>query len=588
MPAFDDLLPSIHQRFAAHAAERGIPGVAWGAIRDGELVHAAGLGTARDGEERLPDGDTVFRIASMTKSFTAAAVLLLRDEGRLRLDDPVAQHVPELRAWRPTTADSGPVTIRQLLTMSAGLSTDDPWGDRQQGLPLSDFARLLEAGPSVAWPPDTTFDYSNLGYGILGRVVTNIEGVEYREVVRERLLVPLGMTSSAYDEDAVLAARLAHGYVRRGDALVREGRDPYGAFASMGGLYSTVRDLARWVAGLLDAFPARDDPDDTHPVRRASRREMQQLHRAFGAKVEAQAPDQPPSVLAGGYGYGLFVLMHPSIGTVVAHSGGYPGYGSAMTWHPASGTGLIAVGNLRYAGLSWPAGQLLPVLVQDGGVRRRMPRPWPALGRFQALAEDLVATWDDELADAAFAMNMDLDEPRPDRRAAVEKVSADLGPFRTDASRPVVEASPAHRRWWLRGERGWVQLEILLTPEPEPLIQTLKVAPVGDPSAALVSAAERLLVAAGEPAPAWPADLPRAATLDAAAIEQTLRAASARFGRLGLGLPRAGDGVTSTTWDLATERGGRATLKIEVDVTSGSLEVAELRAAAVEPGAEGW
>ena len=90
MPTFDDALRSIDDRFARLREEKRIPGIAWGVIRDGELVHAGGSGTIRDGEDRVPDADTVFRIASMTKSFTAATILLLRDEGRLRLDDPVA------------------------------------------------------------------------------------------------------------------------------------------------------------------------------------------------------------------------------------------------------------------------------------------------------------------------------------------------------------------------------------------------------------------------------------------------------------------------------------------------------------------
>ena len=212
--------------------------MAWGVVSDGRLLHAGGAGTVRDGEDRRPDADTVFRIASMTKSFTAATVLLLRDEGLLGLDEPVATSVPALAGWRPPTADSPAVTIRHLLTMAAGLATDDPWGDRQQGLPLDEFADLLAAGPSFAWPPGTRWDYSNLGYGILGRVITAVAGAEYREVVRERLLRPLGMTATAYLEEEVPEARLAHGYVRRGDTLVREGTDGYGALASMGGVFS--------------------------------------------------------------------------------------------------------------------------------------------------------------------------------------------------------------------------------------------------------------------------------------------------------------------------------------------------------------
>ena len=90
MPTFDDALRSLDEAFRASRVERHVPGMAWGVVRDGALVHAAGDGTLRDGETRLPDERSVFRIASMTKSFTAATILQLRDEGRLRLDDPVA------------------------------------------------------------------------------------------------------------------------------------------------------------------------------------------------------------------------------------------------------------------------------------------------------------------------------------------------------------------------------------------------------------------------------------------------------------------------------------------------------------------
>ena len=588
MPTFDDALQAIDDRFERYRQEKGIPGAAWGVIRDGALVHTAGAGTTRDGEDRVPDADTVFRIASMTKSFTAATVLLLRDEGRLRLDDPVADHVPELRGWAPPAADSGPVTIRHLLTMSAGLATDDPWGDRQQGLPLDRFAELLVAGPSFAWPPGTAFDYSNLGYGILGRVITNVAGAEYREVVRDRLLVPLGMTSSVFREEDAPQDCLAHGYVRRDDALVREGTDPYGALASMGGIFSTVRDLSRWVLGFLDAFPARSAPEGPHPLRRASRREMHQVQRVFGTEIQAHAPDAPPQVLAGGYGFGLFIRTDPALGTFVSHSGGYPGFGSTMGWHPATGLGIVALGNLRYAGVSWLGGEVLADLVRAGHAPRRSVRPAPVVERFRDAAEGLLACWDDEAADAAFAMNLDLDEPRDRRRASVEKVAADLGPFRRDDTRGTTSWSAAHLRWWLRGEHGWVQLEILATPEPEPRIQTLLVTPVGDPSRALVAAAGRLLAVAAEPAVAWPGDLAHAEALDLGAVERALRAGSARFGSMRLGLPVAGDGAATTTWELATERGGGATLKVALHPETGAVTEAVLLAAKVEPPDEAW
>ena len=141
----DTLVAAYHQR-------GGQPGLAYGIVLGGELVHAAGLGQRHLGGPP-PDAGTVFRIASMTKSFTASAILALRDEGRLNLDDLAEDHVPELRGWPLVSPDAARISIRHLLTMTAGFPTDDPWGDRQQGLPLEEFAAFLaRASASIARP----------------------------------------------------------------------------------------------------------------------------------------------------------------------------------------------------------------------------------------------------------------------------------------------------------------------------------------------------------------------------------------------------------------------------------------------------
>ena len=215
-----DVLAQVDELVDAFVAAEPVPGVAYGVIVDGELVHTRGVGTVKVGAETAPDADTVFRIASMTKSFTAATVLLLRDEGRLQLDDPAALHVPELQGQRPPVADAPSITIRRLLSMSAGFPGDDPWGDRQQDLDRDAFSELLEGGQSFAFMPGTAFEYSNLGYAILGRIITNVTGQEYRDVVRSRVLEPLGMTSTGYEAAAFPAERLATGYARRDDAFV--------------------------------------------------------------------------------------------------------------------------------------------------------------------------------------------------------------------------------------------------------------------------------------------------------------------------------------------------------------------------------
>ena len=120
--------------------------------------------------------DTLFRIASMSKAFTALAILKLRDEGRLRLDALAEDYVPELRNWRYPTSDSPRIRVRDLLSHVAGFVTDDPWGDRQQVLTEAEFTRMLRDGVPFTRAPDTAFEYSNFGYALLGRIITNVSG----------------------------------------------------------------------------------------------------------------------------------------------------------------------------------------------------------------------------------------------------------------------------------------------------------------------------------------------------------------------------------------------------------------------------
>ena len=507
----------------------------------------------------------------MTKSFTAAAVLLLRDEGRLRLDDPVTTWVPELAATQAAqTADSPPITIGSLLTMSAGLPTDDPWGDRQQGLAFGPFFDLLREPLPTAWPPDTRFEYSNLGYGILGRVITNSSGIEYRDLVRTRFLEPLGMTATTYAMEEIPADQLAHGYVRRDDAWLEEPIDGYGALASMGGVFTSVADLARWVAGFTDAFPPRDAPDDGHPLRRATRREMQQARRSVDPELTWASTEAAPILLGGGYGYGLFITDDLRLGRVVGHGGGYPGFGSNMMWHPASGLGVVAVANARYAPMYRPVMEALAGLVRGSPERVRRPVPWPGTIEARAAVERLLGRWDDAEAAALFSMNVELDEPVARRRAAIEGLQATHGPLTPDASVEPESHGPSHLAWWLRGERGRVRVEILMSPEGTPRVQGLTITSVPEPPPQLADIARRLAASLGAPGPAWPADIHLAAGLDHDAIARALRAAEARFGPVMLGDAIASDGATRATWRLTGDRGD-VDLTLALDAATAEL-----------------
>jgi CubicO group peptidase (beta-lactamase class C family) len=465
------------ERMAGFRAEVDAPAVAYGLVKDGVLVHASGAGMLDDG--RTPGPDDVFRIASMTKSFTASAVLLLRDRGLLRLDDELATLLP----WTAglTAAGGGPaIRIGDLLSMTAGFPTDDPWGDRHESLAIADFDALVHQGITFARPPRTGYEYSNLGYALLGRVVAVTSGIDYRDLVQAELLGPLGLAATRFDAREVPSALLVQGHAPTDAGLVAEPLTAPGAFSPMGGLHSTVRDLAVWVGGFQSAWTG----DDTHPLERWSRREMQEQHAHIAAAVLPASDDVPERVVSASYGYGLVVEDDVRLGRVVSHSGGYPGFGSHMRWHPASGWGVIALGNRTY----FPAHRICGTVLASIVEQHRADHPadafaslWPRTREAMSVVESLVDAWDDALADRWFAPNMDLDRPRAERRAAVEGVRSRVGAF-VRAATPVVSTTPAMARWWLEGSEGTAYAEVLLTPDREPLIQSLTVSsePVPD------------------------------------------------------------------------------------------------------------
>src|SRR5512133_762598 len=157
--------------FARWAIVEHTPAIAWGLIHDGELVLARGIGTLRVGDDAQPDATSAFRIASMTKSFTGAALMSLVVDGAVRLDEPVATYIPELAGWRGPTTDGPALTVRHLASMESGLPTDDAWADRHLDLPPDGLDGLIDAGVEFTWTPGTRFEYSNLGWGVIGRVM---------------------------------------------------------------------------------------------------------------------------------------------------------------------------------------------------------------------------------------------------------------------------------------------------------------------------------------------------------------------------------------------------------------------------------
>jgi CubicO group peptidase (beta-lactamase class C family) len=580
----------------------GQPAVAYGVVAGGSLAHAGGVGESWLGGPP-PGADTVFRIASMTKSFTASAVLALRDSGVLRLDDPVTDFVPELRGQPGATADSPAISLRHLLTMTAGFPTDDPWGDRQQGTPLPDFAAILARGVRAAWAPGTYFEYSNLGYAVLGRVITAVAQADYADFVRDRILGPLAMTRTGFEAAEFDPAGLARGYARGPGGWTELTPDRYGAFAPMGGVFSSVRDLARWVGGFAAAFPPGGQRDgDAHPLAPATRREMQQPAVTL-PEAQPRFPGNPAAGSQYGYGFGLFTEETSAWGRLVYHSGGYPGFGSHMRWHPETGLGVVVLANSTYAGASVLAARLMEGVLkaaaaEDGSATGGAPAgqqvpggaravvrgpapapggPWPETLSAQQVVTGLLAHWDNQVAEQLFADNVALDQPLDRRRERIGRMWERLGPpcpGTQAAARPAEFDSPAHCRWWLRGEHRETQVEILLTPENPPRVQSLTVTVPPAADSALWRQTQALIdllnSSLTDDVPSWPAELTVSALVDPGLLLRQLRMARAWAGACRPGAFCGGNGQTSTAVELNGEHAG-LTLAVELDRGQQSL-----------------
>lgn len=239
------------QTVAGFVKEHRLPGAAAGVVVGDELVWSGGYGFADVAGRRAPDTRTLYRIASITKTFTGTAIMQLRDEGKLHLDDPAVVHLPELAEAISPFGAVETVTIRRMLSHESGLMGDPPDTDwthnRYEGSVVANLARIGEIGTRI--PANTQQKYSNLAYQLLGDVVARRSGMPYVTYIRSNILDPLGMTSTSFEPiTEELEARCAVGYRARWMSDEFQLAKPWAeeVFAE-GGLWSCVEDLANWV-----------------------------------------------------------------------------------------------------------------------------------------------------------------------------------------------------------------------------------------------------------------------------------------------------------------------------------------------------
>lgn len=465
-----DVFAAIDRAFDEYRLDAHVPGLVYGIVMDGRLVHVKAFGVQDLEANRPVTTETLFRIASMTKSFTALSILELRDEGRLSLDAAAETYIPEMRGWRYPTEDSPRIRVRDLLTHTAGFVTDDPWGDRQTPLPEADFTRFLSEGVPFTGPPGTAMEYSNLGYAMLGRVVANAAQQPYKDFVAASLLGPLGMTSSGYDVALAPTERRALGYRWEDGAWRREPDMAHGAFGAMGGLQTSASDYAKYVAWLLSAWPARDG-EDAGPVRRASVRELAQGSNfpQFRQRISKVVPD--PCRQAATYGMGWWVAVDCDLGMTLSHGGGYPGYGSHVLLLPDYGVGIFAFANRTYSGPRVPVWDAALTLQKAGLLEARPAMVGDALASAYDAVARIYASGDVTSAGDMLAMNFLLDRAAEGWARQLTSLKAEVGECETSVA--IVATGTLSGDFTWRCEHGRLRGSLLLAPTDPPGIQAL-------------------------------------------------------------------------------------------------------------------
>ena len=263
-------LPQIETLMSDRMRDANLPGLAYGVVIDDEVVLTKGLGLRDVAAGAKVDAKTVFRIASMTKSFTALAILKLRDAGKLRLDDPVNLYLPELRKWTPPTKDSGPITIRQLLGHTAGFPEDNPQNDRVLDITPEAFSAWVGAGVPFSSAPRQRLRVFKSRVHVAGQRRDNGLGPAVPAVHHRRDPPAAGddvPRIGAYRRWLGIAWRRATEEKRRPGQRNRCSRTELAPLTS--GLMTSADDLGRFVAMMLSAYPPRDDPERAPAARRS-------------------------------------------------------------------------------------------------------------------------------------------------------------------------------------------------------------------------------------------------------------------------------------------------------------------------------
>jgi CubicO group peptidase (beta-lactamase class C family) len=463
----------IGKLYADHANNNHFPGFVYAVVADGQVAFSGSMGFT-DIETKQPATTTsAFRIASMSKSFTAVAILQLRDKGKLRLDDAAADYIPEMKSIAYLTTDAPTITIRHLLTHASGFPEDNPWGDRQ----LDDTDKELLAlvhNVSFSNVPGVAYEYSNLGFALLGQVVTNVSGMPYQQYITKNIFLPLGMKNTFWEYTQVAPKQLAHGYSWSDGQWKEVPLLHDGSFGAMGGIITTIEDFTKYMNFHLTAWPPRNGAES--PVlKRSSLREMQAAHNFSGLNTRFKYASGRPCANTSAYAYGLRWSTDCDGKTFVGHSGGLPGFGSNWNILPEYGLGVVCFANVTYA----PTGNfnlsILDTIVQLADLKPRVLPPSKILEQRQNELVQLLPNWKAAQRSGLFAENFFLDYDIASLQKQTSALFERAG--KIIRTHPLKAENQLRGSFVLEGTNSNILVRFTLTPEKKPLIQEFHIQP---------------------------------------------------------------------------------------------------------------
>lgn len=460
------LLPEIESAFEAFQIKNNLSSVSYAIIQNGKIIRENYKGIINHKSNQIAYNQAVYRIASMSKSFASVAILQLRDAGKLKLDNPVSMYIPEIKGQK-YSKDSPEITVRHLLTHAAGFPEDNPWGDRQLGISEAKMLAMFKKGLSFSNEPGVAYEYSNMGFAMLGYIIKKVSGQSYQSYIINKIWKPLGMNNTYWEYDKVNDNQLVKGYRWLNNEQIEQPMEHDGAYGIMGGMLTTINDFTKYMAMHQSAYEANSVYNKI--LRKSSIREMHQPWNFNVLNSKAKSISGQPCPIVSAYGYGLRWDKDCDQKTGIGHSGGLPGFGSNWKILPEYGLGIVTFANGTYAPTSAINSQLLTYIVEKADLK---PKPFtvtPILKQRQNELLALLPSWQNVEKSKIFAENFFLDYFPDLLKSEAEPIFKKAGKILK--VNEIVAENALRGTFILEGEFANIEISFTLSPENPALIQ---------------------------------------------------------------------------------------------------------------------